>query len=99
MYALRFAVMAHGCVQLRKQCRQFQSFWIERAPDTTQVVGDVFAETDGKRAVVFVEVAGLDEIVAEGDDGAGCPGLLDFAGGPEEVEEPLFWRLVKGKGQ
>jgi hypothetical protein len=37
------------------------------------------------------EKADFDEAAAKRDDGCGGPGLLHFAGGPEDCKEPLFW--------
>ena len=90
VHAHRLAVVAHARVQLREQLGHLEGFGIEGAPDAAEVVADVFAESDGVGAVVFVGVRRLDVAATDGDDGVGRPGLLDFAGGPEEFEEPLL---------
>ncbi len=85
--------MAHARVQLRQQFRHLERFGIEGAPDATEIVANIFAEADGVGAVVLVCVRGLDVAATDGDDGGGGPVLLDLAGGPEELEEPL-WMVV-----
>ena len=90
VHAHRLAVMAHARVQLREQLGHVERFGIEGAPDAAEVVADVFAESNGVGAVVFVGIRCLDVAATDGDDGVGGPGLLDFAGGPEELEEPLL---------
>ena len=90
VHAHRLAVVAHARVQSRKELGHLEGFGVEGAPDAAEVVANVLAESDGVGTVVFVGVGGLDVAVADGDDGVGGPGLLDFAGGPEEVEEPLL---------
>ena len=44
--------------------------------------------------MVFVCVGCLYVAATDGDDGGGGPGFLDFAGGPEEIEEPLLMIVV-----
>ena len=90
VHAHRLAVMAHARVQLRQQLGHLEGFGIEGTPDAAEIVADVFAKSNGAGTVVFVGVRRLDVAATDGDDGVGGPGLLDFAGGPEEFEEPLF---------
>lgn len=85
----RLAVMAHARVQLRQQLRHLERLWVEGAPYAAEVVADVFAESDSVGTVIFVGIRCLHVAATDRDDGGRGPFLLDFAGGPEELEEPL----------
>ena len=90
VHAHRLAVVAHARVQLRQQLRHLEGFGVEGAPDAAEIVADVFAESNGVGAVVFVGIRCLDVAATDGNDRVGGPVFLDFAGGPEKFEEPLL---------
>ena len=92
VHAHRFAVVARAGVESGEELGHLETLGVEGPPDAAEVVAYIFAELDGAGAVVFVRVGGLDVEATDGDDGGGGPFLLNFAGGPEEFEEPLsFW--------
>ncbi len=95
-------MVTHVGVQLVEQLRHFERFRVQGTPCTAHVVADVFAETDGCGAALFrgVQVAGLDEAAADGDDGGWLPVFLHFARFPEKFEDPLLeWSAHSSKIQ
>lgn len=83
VHAHCLAVMAHAGVQLRKQLGHLERLGVEGAPDAAEIVANVFAQSDGARAMIFVGVCCLHVSATDGDDRGGRPFLLDFAGRPE----------------
>ena len=81
--------MAHARVQLGQQLRHLERLGVEGAPYAAEIVADVFAKSDGAGTVIFIGVCCLYIAATDRNDGARGPCLLNLAGGPEEVEEPL----------
>jgi hypothetical protein len=80
--------VASSRVDLGEEIRHLEGLRVERAPETAEVVADVFAEIDGFGAVA-AEESGLHEALANCDDDIGRPVLLVISRGPEGFQEPL----------
>lgn len=84
-----FGVRAHGGIHLRAERFHFECGWVQWAPDTAEVVADVFEEAD-RREMGAVAEFDFDEASADPDGVGGRPGALLITGFPELSEDPLL---------
>lgn len=84
-----FGVRTHGGIHLGAERFHFECGWVQWAPDTAEIVADVFQEAD-RREMRAVAEFDFDEASADPDGVGGRPGALLITRFPELSEDPLL---------